>query len=193
MEKHKKNIPWTSIRNLLGVLFASVFSAVIFAIFMLHTYGPTGRYLLSSALLAPETLTELSAGAPKNKKNDRFQFDRIEIAKWNAVNKQWGRSHLSIEDYGKLYAIIANDISIVDVSDGIVNEFSKPMPMRLSLFVKTSDAQGRSSTESKPLQVVEFAGKGDYYRVELRGEKSNGEWAYYSHPLSPSLMEMIAK
>lgn len=182
--QQKKRYPWTPIRNLVVVLFSGVFFAAFAALLMLYYYGPTGRYLVANTLLSPQTMQALSYKASNLRPGNStiYQFDRIEYAHWEAEKKQWQRTQIMPEEYGRLYQSIADEKSILDVSNEIVNQFYVSPPSKLTIYVK-SQGENRSLEESSiTFQTAEFSNAGDYFRVELRGLEGDGGWAYFYHP-----------
>lgn len=182
----ENSIPPTAkrqIRNLLGVLFAGVFAAVVFALFMLHNYNPTGRYLLKNVLLSPQMTSLLAYDDinPKTGSQTRFVFDQIEFAIWNSDKKDWKKIRVNTEQYKQFYESIQDDTSILDVKDDVVNLFYKSNPLILTLSVK-SESGGDMTKATKTFQTVQFVNEGDYYRVELREQGNTEGWAYFYHP-----------
>ncbi len=184
MEKKKNNYPWGPIRNFLAVLFSGVFTAVIFALFMLYYYGPTGSYTLGNVLLSPETITKLSFedSDQPGRNSPRYQYDHIEYANWNAENKQWQRVDVSPGDYQHFYESIAQEKSILEVPHEIVNLFYSIPPSKLTIFVRNQADNPTQKEISKPMQVAEFSNEGNYYRIELRSQEGSGGWAYFHRP-----------
>lgn len=178
----QKNIPWAPIRHLLITLGSAVALAGVFAAFMLYYYGPTGRYLLSNALLSPETITSLSFGDPEapGARGERYAFDEIEYAHWDKSQKQWRHQRVNPSLYESFYHRIAGEKSLLEVPTEVIALFTQATPSRLTIWVKTESTKD-SFLPGKPLQVVEFAAEGNYYRVELRGPEGRGGWAYFFH------------
>lgn len=182
----EKSIPPSAkkqIRNLLGVLTAGVGAAIIFALFMLYFYGPTGRYYLKNVLLSPETINQLSYEDTKTKKAGQiqFNFDKIEYTFWNSEKKEWKTVQVPLELYKQFYQSVQDESSILDVKEDVVNLFSKSNPSSLILSAKTAINKTDLSKDPKPFQRVQFVNAGDYFRVELREQNDVAGWAYFYH------------
>lgn len=179
--------PWKAISGLLTLLGAGILAAALFAGFMLYRYGPTGRYPLGNVLLAPKTLGALSLTDPddsavKNSKGkgSRLVFDRIEYVYWDKPQRLWHNVKVDWDNYQRFYDSIESEISILEPSKDIVKYFAAETPSRLMIMVK-HEAANKQEPYITPLQVVEFAPGGDYYRVQLREHGSTTEWAYFHH------------
>jgi hypothetical protein len=189
--KNPSSTPWGEISRLLIVLLSGIAIAGLLSIFMIWNYGPTGQYQLSNVLLAPETLQSLSfsdaeVSGSKDVKNrsPRFVFDKVEYVYWDSPSKQWQQFTIDNATYVKFYQTIEKDMSIVDINLDIVNLFAAEAPSHLAILVKN---EGNSNV--RPLQVLEIAPGGDYYRVELRGSHQGSDWAYFEHKNIAQLAE----
>lgn len=173
----------SQIRNLLLVLGSGFLGACLFGLFMLYRYGPSGQYLVKDALLSPKLTQELNYNDTNSKTGgqDRFTFDKMEFAYFDAVSKQWKKTTVPLAKYQKWYEELSGNESILNPPDNVKNLFSQGYPATLTLYVKTeSNAAWQALT--KPFQEVQFVNGGDYYRIELREQNPMGKWVYFNSP-----------
>jgi hypothetical protein len=109
---------------------------------MVYSWGPTGTYLVSDVLLAPDTLV----------------FAGIEFQTTNNT-----KVSVTPEAYQRLYALIANDRSVSESSD----RFDGSRTGRLTLWVRPE-----GSRAAEIFQEVDFPLQGNLYRIERHGAQA---------------------
>lgn len=166
-----------STKGRIGALLAVIASAVMFgclaAVFMVINYGPSGNYLLSNVLLSPQVVEALN-GNP-------FVFEHLEYSQWDAGSKQWRTQDISLEHYKMFYELVKSDQSLETTLPDVLDAFYRVHPSSLTLFVR---AESDPHSRIKPFQVVQFADRKDYFRVELHVDAvdESAKWAYFYHP-----------
>lgn len=171
---------YKQIRNLLIVIFAGIGAAGYFAFMMINHYGPSGKYLVSNILLAPETLPLLNYKEvnPATGKMTNLVFNGLEFAYWQPKLRNWQRMSISQNAYQQLYRAIQNDTSLDDTAN-ISDLFYTAPPATLTISVHAAD--DNRNTNSKNFQAVQFAAEGNYFRIELHEQQNSTNWAYFSH------------
>ena len=159
------------IGRLLAVLGSAIAAAVLFAVFMIYYYGPSGEYYVKNILLSPKTASQLDF--QDGKEGGRYVFDRAEFRYFNSEMKTWKTIVLSEQQYQAVYDLLGSESSLSSVPPEIVDHFNRPNPATLTLYVK-------SGTVTKVFQEAVFPMEGDFYRIMLRG-KDQGEWVYFHH------------
>lgn len=169
------------LRRLLLVLGSAVAFASLMTIFGVFYYGPSGKYSVNNALIAPEILEKMSYNAPNQKinGNDRFVFDDIIFSSY--IENKFKQLSISIDQYKKFYALIMTDVSLLNVPKEIESLFSKATPASLILRVKTESGAAWQK-ESKIFQEVHFAREGNYFRIKLHEQETSNNWVYFQHP-----------
>lgn len=168
------------IRNLLLLIFSGIFVGLLVCLFFLYYYGPSGQYSVKNSLLSPAVLENLTFNDidPKTGKVERFNFSGIEFSYLDASQKQMKRVQITPEQYRNFYNVIADDVSLKEISLQVEEQFSKMGSASLVLRMKTN-----GSSEDKIFQQLNIVTNGDYYRIELRdmtsGNKSS--WIYFHH------------
>lgn len=183
MDKQTQPSARIQIRNLLLVLFSGVGCAVALMLFMLYYYGPSGRYAVKNVLLSPDTIHIISSGGatPKKGVQARLHLDKIELAYWLPEVKGWRRLEIDQEHYMKFYNSIANDNSILEVPEDVVNQFYREHTATLSISVR-ADSAANSQPSPTIFQQVSLPEHGDYFRIQIRSQNTSGDWAYFRHP-----------
>lgn len=168
----------SQIRNLLTVLAAAVIAAGAISGWMLYHYNPSGIYYAQNVLLAPQLL-----GQTPIAKKGGIAFQGIEYIYPEGGSEQ--KINLSKNLYQAFYDTIAAEKSLDPVSDDVIAKFGKGKLPRLVLKI-----QKNGSLED--FQEVHFAPQGDFYRVQLRMEGSEGNWAYFYHPgITPEVAKLF--
>jgi len=158
----------SQIRNLLAVLAAAVLAAGAISSWMLYHYNPSGIYYAQNVLLAPQLLGQ----APTSKKGG-MAFQGVEYIYAEGSSEQ--KINLTKNLYQAFYDTIAPEKSLDPVSDDVIAKFGKGKVSRLVLKVQKNGSE-------EDFQEVHFAPQGDFYRVQLRMEGDEGNWAYFYHP-----------
>ena len=156
------------IRNLVAVLGSGVAAAILFALFMLHYYGPTGSYVAGNALLSPEMITQLSSHGAKVK--TRFSVEDISFSYFDS--KQWRKKTISLEAYANLYNVLKGDKSLSPADESTIRQFNKGPLATVSFTIKSDN-----DVAPKLFQEIQFANEGNVYRIM----SLNGEWIYMQH------------
>lgn len=169
------------IRNMLLVITSGVMGAILLSLFFLYSYGPSGRYQASHALLSPQLANTLAFNDTNHKTggSSRFIFDGIEFTYFEK-NGQKNLIQIDLPTYEKFYQMISADQSLLDISNDVLGLFNQGTNSSLVIKIRT-DSHAQWQDETKIFQEVAFASEGNYYRIELREDKA-GEWAYYYHP-----------
>lgn len=168
MEEEKKQKK--EIRQLLYLLGSAVGFAVLFSIFMINFYGPTGQYTVKNILLSPEMTTKLNY--LDGVSGGKFNFDRITFRYFDDENKQWKSQAVPLTVYRAIFDDLANHTSFVDVPQEIVSQFNAPNSATLTLYVKNDKT-------SKIFQELVFVKDGDLFRISLVEDHPTGKWAYF--------------
>lgn len=171
------------IRNLLWVIAMALVAAVgVSAWFVLH-FAPSGSYTLQNTLLKPELLARLNYNDlnPKTGQRDRYVFDKIVFSFWDGAKKKWGSLEIDIPTYERFYKKVEGDKSLEEPPSSVQSFFTASPPSRLALVVRT-ESDSAWQRDAKPFLQVEFAERGDYYRVELHEEGAREPWVYFYHP-----------
>jgi hypothetical protein len=183
MKYHLNKAVKEQIRNLLLIIFSAVACGFALAGYMLYYYGPTGKYVVKNALLSPDVIESLSANSgQKSGGNTRFILDKIEFSFYNSSKREEQKVSLKPETYAKLYHLLSNDTSLIEVPEETMSLFYRSSPASLILTVR-SENKVSAEESSKVFQEVQFASQGDYFRIELRSQNSlTDKWAYFYHP-----------
>ncbi len=182
------------LRNFLLVIVLGVISAFVVTYFFIHQFGATGRYQVKNALLSPATIPDLNYNDynPKTSAFDRYVFMQVEFEYFSPEQNQWVRQKLDLDTYAKIYQLIEKDQSVDPVTEEQTSQYSV-QPARLVISVKTeSDAKWQEDV--KVFQTVEFAQKGNGYRVGLHEDNPGVQWAYFEHPgIYQKILELLTK
>lgn len=163
--------------KLIAVLVSGVIAAVLVTLFFVGVFGPSGRYALTSVLLAPDILQQLNYNDmnPKTGAMDRFVFDEIQI-QWYVPKPE--KTTLSIAQFKQLYMAIVYDKNLASVNPTIERAFLPNPAATISLMVRTeSNAEWQKAT--KDFQQIQVALAGGYYRILLHEESSSPQWVYF--------------
>lgn len=161
--------------KLVAVLVSGVLAAVIVTFFFVGVFGPSGRYALTSVLLAPDILQQLNYNDtnPKTGAMDRFVFDEIQV-EWYVPQHE--KLKLSIAQFKQLYLSINHDKNLASINPAIERAFLPTPAATISLIVRTeSNAEWQKAT--KDFQQIQVAAVGGYYRVLLHDESP--QWIYF--------------
>ncbi len=181
------------IRTLLLVFGTAISAAVVFALVMLHYYGPSGAYLAKNALVDPSNIGAIhfAENNSRSGENSHYVFDRFEFSFFQKAEKQWKKQTIDMQQYADFYTLIGDELSLTSVTDEIVTTFNKGHPA--SLIVKIR--QGNSPQPLvKDLLKVDFAEDSDYFRIQLRETGPLERWAYYHRPdIYQDVMQLFVK
>lgn len=171
------------IRNLLIVISSGVLGAFALVGWMLYYYGPSGRYDVSSTLLAPEYVEHLSFVDSNTKTGvkSRFTFEDVLFSYYDPAKKEWKKISVDADSYKRFYKLIASEKSLENVPPEIISLFNQQYISTLVLKIQT-ESKAAWQQMSKVFQEVQFANQGDYFRVELRGLNLTDKWAYFYYP-----------
>lgn len=160
------------IRQLLLLLGSAVAAAVLFSIFMINFYGPTGQYTVKNILLSPDMTSKLDFydGVTGGK----FTFDRAVFRYYDDESVSWKSVVLSESTYRQLFEELHNETSFIDVPAEVINQFNFPNPATLTLYVKNDKV-------TKVFQEAVFVKDSDLFRILLRGDHPTSNWAYFHH------------
>lgn len=171
------------ITQVLAVLGSAVLSAILLVAAMLYYYNPSGQYLAENTLLSPQVAQQLhfSDLNPETAKDAFYVFSGLEFAYYDPSTQHVKRVNVNNSAYQSFYNMISTEKNVEPVTDEILSLFQPQNTSVLSLLV-TLDIKNTSSSIHKVFQKVEFAPKGNYYRIQLIGEKKGVEWIYFYHP-----------
>ncbi|PJD95661.1 MAG: hypothetical protein CK425_08135 [Parachlamydia sp.] len=182
------------IQNLLLVFGAAIGSALFGILYIIYSSSGTGHYTLSNILLSPEVIQHFSSLTEKERSKhiSPLQFNRIDLSFFNPETHLWQTKEISTEDYQKIYTLIASDKSIESPSDAVINAFREPPPVKLIIQIEEKSAKNFTSVKSV-FQEVDFAARGDFFRVQLREQGQEAQQAYFYHrAIYPTVIKMLA-
>lgn len=189
MVKEKRN---RDIRNILAVLGTAIICAGLLASIFLYYYSPSGRYRAGNTLLDPIIIEQIHYQDQHSRtgKKMRFVFDHIEFVYFDPKKGRERIPSIAIKKYQEFYTLVANEMSLKEVTREIQDLFLKSRPFVLSMSMKTTE--GSDNVTAQIFQVVQFVQE-DYFRVQLH-EKEEGEWAYFYHPgLYRDIMQLFTQ
>lgn len=171
------------LRNIILVLSGSVLSAVALCAYMIHSYGPSGRYMVSNALLNPEVAQKLDYVDSFSAKGRpiRFILDGFVFSYYDQTTRKQEKKALDPAKYAKFYELVSGDRSVEEVTNEIMTEFEGQLVATLSINVRPEGSQAVENT-AKVFQTVQFSSKGDHFRVQLHQQGGVGDWVYFYHP-----------
>ena len=167
------------IRNLLLVLFLGIICAITISLFFLHYYGPPGTYQLKNVMIEPGHFKHLSYSDKNSgkEKAGRYSFEEILFDLWDPEYKKWIKKSVPLEQYRMFYQRNADEKSL-EASEQVERLFRLHHPARLTVNVSEQNEKGNF----KIFQEVQFV-QGDYFRIELREQRTNGvNWVYFYKP-----------
>lgn len=166
--------------SLLALMGTAILVAILLSVVIVMLYGPTGRYSVNTALLAPELIPTLSYNDTNNKTggSSRFVFDSIEFTFPDASLKQ---QNLQIDpnQYSRFYQLIASDKSLLDPPPEVISLFTHDPLASIAIKVRT-ESHAKWQDETKLFQQIDIVN--DYFRVSLHEEVLTGNWVYFYHP-----------
>jgi hypothetical protein len=166
----------SQIRNLLCVLAAGAIAALLFVLFLVHSYGPTGRYEANNVLIAPNLIESLAFDDidPKTGASTRFVFDTITFTSHSPPGKN---DAVTIDAYAAFYQRLSGKESIANSEAIDPSLFSSGKIASLDIIVKTKDSAKWQKT-TKILQHIELAPE-SFVRVQLRDLGNGISFAYF--------------
>ncbi len=155
--------------------------ALFLTVFLIYNYGPSGRYLVSSALLAPD-LTSTLAYNDTNKKTGgltRYISDGIELSFYNPKTKEIEHLQIDLKTYRHIYGLIDDDESVQELTEQMIQQFSASQGVATLAIKVRTESHADWIDETKDFQTVEFAR--DFFRIRLHEEKNPNIWVYFAH------------
>lgn len=180
MDKYQKH----QIKNLLGVIGASVLAAGALTYFFIYNYGPSGKYVVDQVLLNPTVLEDLNYNDnnPKIAHDDRYIFDAVEYV--NGAQKVT----LTKPQYEQVYAALQGRQSL-DSTEELEEQFSKgETPSSLTIYVKTESSSAWQK-DVKIFQEVQFIENA--FRILLHENNPGGHWVYFDSPQIKQIIQSI--
>lgn len=170
------------IKNILVVLTAAILCAGLLSLVFIYYYGPSGRYVAGNVILDPSVIEQINAQDTHSKKGGdlRFSFDRIEFSYYVPKHSQPQIQSVSPANYAKFYSLVSSEKSLEEIPPNIEPLFTQSRPITLSIFMRTIEPS-KVKSEPQVFQMIQFIPE-DYFRVQLRDGKDQGEWAYFNHP-----------
>lgn len=168
--------------TLIMVLCSAVVSALLVSGLMAYYYGPSGRYQVKNTLLSFELVENLVYSDTNSKTGgtSRFIFDGIEFRYHDPDSNQQKQLLVDLEQYHDFYHEIMNDRSLIEVPDEVIGLFNNRNDGSLLIKART-ESHAAWQDDTKIFQEVDFSDNGDYYRIQLREEKTANPWAYFRH------------
>lgn len=169
------------IRKFLTVIGGAVLCAALLVWGLVHYYGPSGNYQLNRVLLSPDVLENLSYrdSSPGAGAMGQFVFDKVEALHYDADTRQYVRTEVPLAKYRTLYAAITDDVSVPDLDGMIAGLFTQGQLTRVFLKVKPAGASHGNDGLGRVFQELQFSSDGDHYRVEIREDNPQQQWAYF--------------
>lgn len=179
------------IRNLLLVIGSAVALSFAAMFLMLYSYGPAGTYLAKNVLLSPDStevlyINQSNSKQSKGKHPSPLVFDSIQFSHYDAQQHKFINTALSKSTYANIYQLIEHDISLLENPQNpeIPGGFNQ---VGATLIFKIKSEEGKQPN-SLNLFEVDFAK--DYYRISLREQNTDQQWAYFKHP---NILEQVLK
>lgn len=166
---------------LLAVIGSGVAFSLLVAAWCLYFYSPSGLYHIKYALLSPDTADELryQDSDPSTGSKQFFVLDSMLFTYFDKEKSTWQTVTVDRQKYRKFYDALMSDVSLQEgPAASIAAKFLSGHPAMLRIMVQ-SESKGKAVT--KIFQEVVFVYDGDYYRLELRGDSHQREWAYFFH------------
>lgn len=161
----------------MAVMSLGVIAAFLLAASFILYYGPSGRYLVYTALIEPDILQQFNYNDqnPETGGEDRYVFDQITFQKGK------DSKIIDLTTYTDFYALIKNDRSLNSVSDTIKQDFQRGDLAVLKIFVRTESSAAWQKNR-KLFQEVEIEPQGNYYRIQLHESDQGVHFVYFYHP-----------
>lgn len=174
------------VRNLLLIIGSAIGVSFFVMFLMIYSSGQANGYLAKNVLLSPENAKILYFNDfnSKARTNSHFVFDLIEFSYYDATQRTIKHAEISVTSYAKLYELLENDISLLDAS--VESEVASKFNHASRLLFKVRADDDASKENSKNLFEVDFIK--DYYRISLRGQNADMQWAYFKHA---DIMEQV--
>lgn len=169
------------ILNLLFILGSAITFALLIVLFFLFRYGPSGNFLASNLLLAPDKINEIKL---KNHDKTFFIFNRLEYRFFDPKTNTWQTLPLTLENYDQIYKIISADESIDENKIKEIGLIKDNFGSTLSIYLKD-----KKEDKEKIFQEILFYKEIPYYRIEHPTD-SNHSWIYFKHK---NIEEKISK
>lgn len=168
------------ISALLSVIIGGVVFALIAAVGCIYFYSPSGLYHTNYALLSPDMIDQLRYQDvdPSTGKRQFFYFHSIELTYFDSESSSWQTAAISREKYRNFFDAIRDDVSIEEESSSLAEQFLSGYPALLKIVVQSEE---RRFPATKTFQEVAIAYLGNHYRIEIRQESSEKQWAYFFH------------
>lgn len=162
------------IRNLLLVIGSAVGVSFAAIFFMIYSYGPAGTYLAKNMILSPSAVKTLYFA--NQDANSHFAFELINFSYYDISQRTIKTVKLGIADYAKLYELIENDVSLLN---GVMERSVVFNNIEATLSFKGQREGDFTPLDSRNLFEADFIK--DYYRISLRGQNEETQWAYFKH------------
>lgn len=170
------------IRTLLIVLTSGIAAALLMTFGMLKIYNPEGVYSAGNLLLTPANAYSLEFTEPgsKAKTDVKYKFKGITYTFYDQSKREWVKKTLTQAQYEAIYALMKNDVSLVNPSFDVINYFSQHRLANIEIKVNRlgTDAQTQTELNFSEIAITE---QGDHYRITLRQSGGDFNWAYFYH------------
>lgn len=159
------------IRNIILVLASAMAFGVIFCLYMIYTYGPSGRYNISNALLDPIVAQEMHYQDASN----RFALSGFQFSYFDRAQKRLIRVPVDLKAYAEFYQFIADEKSLHEVTPSMTALFDQPDVATLVILV-------HGGNEERVFQSLQLVPGRDLFRIQLHQQDKDIQWVYFSHP-----------
>ncbi len=168
------------VRGLFTLFGLSFFAAILFTIFMLDRFGPTGQYLAANTIVSPTTLHTMNVQDEHSKTNRRiyYSFDTTEFSYFDRTEGRMHQVKVDPTTYETFYYLVASNKSIEPTQD-IDRQFNQSQSVTLTTTVRSDKTE--NPQDVRVFQIIQFTDR-DYFRVQLKGQQNAPEWAYFYQP-----------
>lgn len=173
------------LKKIFIVLMLGGVCAVLVAGLVLYYFKPMSGPSADSILPYPSAVEDLSF----TEQNIRYVFDHVEFLYPNEATNEWEKFDINPDQYEQIFEMLSNATSLLDAPDHVRSFFDWDEPAKLTLFARREGSDGLSK-EPVPFQEVQFLTTDDYFRIQVRGDGQEANWAYFYYP---NIYNMVLK
>jgi hypothetical protein len=159
------------IRNIIFVLGSAMAFGVVLCLYMIYTYGPSGRYNISNALLDPKVAQQMNY----QDGSTRFALSGFQFSHFDIAQKRLIRLPVDFNAYAEFYQFIADKKSLNEVTPAMISLFDQPDMATLVILV-------HGGNEEKVFQSLQLVPGAGLFRIQLHQQDKAIQWVYFSHP-----------